>query len=117
MNEGGHLASITSDGIKEYVMEGMNIKGLNVIWIGGTDIHQEGVWQWTDNMPWEFTSWIGGEPNNAGGNEDCLQWHAAHGWNDAPCEYQVPYRFLCSKKTHSGKKLPGLNIFFALGVF
>ena len=112
MNEGGHLASITSDGIKEYVMEGMNIKGLNRIWIGGTDIHQEGVWQWTDNMPWEFTSWNEGEPNN-NNNEDCLQWSTAHGWNDAHC-YNA-YRFLC--ETHLGKKLPGLNIFYALGVF
>jgi len=100
VNEGGHLASITSDGIKEYVMEGMNIKGLNVIWIGGTDIHQEGVWQWTDNMPWEFTSWNGGQPDNWGGNEDCLHWYAARGWNDAPCNNE--YRFLCGKKTHSG---------------
>ena len=72
VNEGGHLASVTSDAINEYVMEGMNIKGLNRLWIGGTDIHQEGVWQWTDNMPWEFTSWDQGEPNNSGGNEDCL---------------------------------------------
>ena len=115
MNEGGHLASITSDGIKEYVEEGINVRGLSNIWIGGTDIRQEGIWKWTDNRPWEFTSWNGGQPNNWGGNEDCMQWSATHGWNDASCNRE--YRFLCGKNTHSGKKLPGLNIFFALGVF
>ena len=100
VNEGGHLASVTSDAIEEYVMEEMNIKGLNAIWIGGTDIHQEGVWQWTDNMPWEFTSWYGAEPNNKGGNEDCLEMVQGGGWNDQSCHEE--FRFLCSKKTHSG---------------
>ena len=100
VNEGGHLASITSDAINSYVREGIS----GHLWIGGNDIHQEGVWQWTDNMPWEFTAWDQGEPNNSGGNEDCLViWGysgSGYSWNDGHCHREL--RFLCSKKTNSG---------------
>ena len=104
VNEGGHLASVTSDAIKEYVVEGMNIKGLNKTWIGGTDKQEEDVWKWTDNRPWEFTSWAPREPNNAHGNsEHCLEMVLGWGWNDVGCR-RHELRFLCSKKTQSGNK-------------
>ena len=106
MNEGGHLASITSDDIKEKVVEGMNRKGLDRIWIGGNDKNEEGVWKWTDDRPWEFTSWAQGEPNNLT-NEHCAEMGRDWGlkgvgmWNDLPCHHELG--FLCGKKTRSGK--------------
>merc|ERR1711962_1690367 len=71
------------------------------MWIGGTDEAQEGSWTWSDGSPWDYQKWGSGEPNNAGGSEDCsMMW--PNGWNDVPCEYiptAVPNQdtgFICS---------------------
>ena len=97
---GAHLASVTSDAINQYVLRGMKSRGLDFIWIGGTDKDEEGKWQWIDGSPFEFTYWGPEEPNSAGGKEeDCL----VHGsgsenmWNDFPCSWQA-HGFLCAKK-------------------
>ena len=102
VNEGGHLASVTSDAIKEYVVEGMNIKGLHDIWIGGTDKQEEDVWKWTDNRPWNITYWSQGEPNNVNNAENCLVMWVGGGWNDFSCLRDR--RFLCGKNIQTGKK-------------
>merc|ERR1712013_330035 len=74
----GHLASVTSDTIHQYVLEGMKRRNLDFVWLGGTDKDKEGTWKWTDRSPFEFTNWPWGEPNNWIGNtpnepdEDCM---------------------------------------------
>ena len=92
----GHLASITSEAINQYVLEGMNSRGFSSSWVGGNDIDEEGTWTWTDGSPFEFTFWYSGEPNNHGGGEDCIH-HRLGGykWNDRPCSDSLT--FLCSK--------------------
>ncbi|KAI7811066.1 putative C-type lectin domain family 4 member E [Triplophysa rosa] len=42
-------------------------------WIGLSDIKMEGFMKWVDNSPLNVMFWISGEPNNAHGNEDCVQ--------------------------------------------
>ena len=38
-----------------------------------------------------YTNWAGGEPNNAGSGEDCIDMHGDHGlWNDYPCTSALP---------------------------
>ena len=82
----------------------MNTKGLSKIWLGGTDKTEEGVWKWTDNRTWEFTSWAIGEPNNYDNNENCLlKIKSGPGWNDGNCQDEL--RFLCDKNTQSGKSV------------
>ncbi|XP_013889808.1 galactose-specific lectin nattectin [Austrofundulus limnaeus] len=41
-------------------------------WVGGTNLHDHGEWSWVDGTPFTFTNWGPGEPNNAGGNEHCM---------------------------------------------
>ena len=96
--EGGHLASVNTPAIQEYVLDELTRRGLDIAWFGGNDIEEEGVWKWTDSTPWEFTDWAPSEPNNYGGQEDCLEQHwegLELIWNDRPCTYNVP--FVCSK--------------------
>lgn len=65
-------------------------------WTGGNDIVKEGQWVWVDGSPMSYTSWHSGEPNDAGGNEDCMQlfrYGLDYTWNDEPCS--SPFRFIC----------------------
>jgi hypothetical protein len=55
--------------------------------LGGTDAAVEGRFLWDDGTPVQLTNWNTGEPNNAGGVENCIEMIAALGgkWNDVPC--------------------------------
>lgn len=50
-------------------------------------------WKWSDDTCWSYTNWNVGEPNNGGGNEDCMA--TAGGstsvWNDLDCALPLPY--------------------------
>ena len=69
--EGGHLASVTSEAIEEYIIEEKNRRDISYLWLGGSDKEEEGVWKWSDGSPWEFAKLNKGEPRN-GSKEDCL---------------------------------------------
>ena len=57
------------------------------IWLGATDIQSEGVWIWNSSgSALTYTNWSLGDPDNYGGNENCLHmWHNLGEWNDAYC--------------------------------
>ena len=102
--EGGHLASVPSSAIEDYVKEGLQRHNIDVAWLGGNDIEEEGTWKWADCTPWDYTFWAPREPKNWGGHEDCLQQHGdthtelplAWKWNDKNCNDK--FKFLCSKR-------------------
>lgn len=93
--QGGHLVSIHDQATQDEVRN--TAYGLlpGNWWIGLSDNALEGTFVWTDDTPLDYTSWAGGEPNNAGGNENCAHlWDAAGGeWNDIPCS--VPMNYVC----------------------
>ena len=63
-------------------------------WIG-MERKSDGKFYWIDNSPVEgsYSIWAGGEPNNAGGSENCVQMYGndplGKTWNDFSCEVGV----------------------------
>ena len=93
--QGGHLASIHSDAEQAEAVSAAYAIVNDHYWVGLSDVTVEGGYEWTDGTPFDFTGWAGGEPNDAGGNEECVQLATWAGglWNDLPCE--VPLRYIC----------------------
>ncbi|RUS88258.1 hypothetical protein EGW08_003960, partial [Elysia chlorotica] len=64
--------------------------------MGGNDIELEGQWVYYHSktpVPSSVT-WLPGEPNNSGQNEDCMTFRMSKdGLNDVPCN--TPVKFLC----------------------
>lgn len=62
------------------------------VWMGASDIQREGQWLWISGTPLPNSfPWSGGQPDNAGGKEDCLEIFCGAdgyaGYNDHICTY------------------------------
>merc|ERR1719369_2479292 len=88
---GAHLASVHSPEEQAFIVDNFPKN----IWLGGTDISQEGTWDWTDGTPFDYSDWYPGEPNDHGINQDCLWERKEHKWDDNTCEQEQ--LFLCKK--------------------
>lgn len=82
---GGHLVTVTTSAESSFIF-GLWPSG----WIGLTDEVTEGTWKWVTGESYSYTSWNGGEPNNAG-NEDYVQFVGGGKWNDLPNAVSLPY--------------------------
>jgi hypothetical protein len=66
-------------------------------WIGANRIQSPASWVWeSSGLPLTYFNWHTGEPNNAGGNDYCVQIQAQVGghWNDASCSH-LPFATMC----------------------
>jgi cysteine-rich repeat protein len=93
---GGHLASIVT--IDEDTFVRTKVPGN--VWLGGTDIVNEGTFVWSDGENLSFTHWDIGQPSDTGG-EDCMEINGSDFWNDDACAKMQSY--LCKRKPAGSK--------------
>ena len=77
----GHLVTITDQAENDFVGN-LSDEGFRP-WIGLTDVAVEGAFQWVTGEPFLYSNWDAGEPNNAFGGEDYVEFFGHnYKWND-----------------------------------
>jgi len=90
IDAGGNLASILDPETNEFI----TTLTKEYTWIGGHRLEDDqDVWGWADGSEWSYENWNGGEPNNAGGREDCvaINWGQPGRWDDGYIDASYPY--------------------------
>ncbi|KAK5857476.1 hypothetical protein PBY51_010722 [Eleginops maclovinus] len=83
---GGHLAMPKDEGANMAIAGYITDAGLNRVYIGIHDLHQEGIFNYVDlSAMTTFSKWRKGEPNNAYDDEDCVEMVASGEWTDVAC--------------------------------
>ncbi|KAI8502525.1 hypothetical protein Bbelb_201130 [Branchiostoma belcheri] len=105
--DGGTLAIPRDNTTNEFLIDLKNGVDNNAFFrFGLTDVHQEGVLMWVDNVPLgDFRPWGPEEPNN-NGNEDCAEYFPEshfkkNTWNDGPCT-KADRKFICQLSQLAG---------------
>jgi hypothetical protein len=100
---GGYSLVTINDSAEESFLQTQELyRGLYSWWIGANDKGLEGAWVWSNGTS-SYSNWYPGEPNNAGGVEDCAVdrfSYPASGiyderWNDSACS--TPFPFICER--------------------
>ncbi|XP_073319720.1 lactose-binding lectin l-2-like [Pagrus major] len=100
VSEGANLVSIHSleeqNFVKSLIKNFDHSEGRT--WVGLSDIHKEGRWMWSDGCAVDFVFWDAREPNNGGGNEDCVHnnYDEDLKWNDHQCS--ATYASVCASR-------------------
>ncbi|GFS11089.1 C-type lectin domain family 4 member M [Elysia marginata] len=68
------------------------------IFMGITDKQKEGTFITVTGEPLQYTHWHGGEPNDYGHGEDCVE-QGGGWWNDLPCTVHTRHYFCQTPKT------------------
>jgi hypothetical protein len=93
---GWSLAQIASASENQYVA---SLIGTRESWLGASDRSREGTWSWLSGTTFwaptflffsgpvngAYTSFVSGEPNDGGGNSDCMRMVSGGGWRDGNC--------------------------------
>ena len=101
VNQGGHLATITSAAEQAWLMSVTS----SAAWIGLTDEANEGNFLWVTGEPFVYNNWCSFQPNNLG-NEDYVDFRnqASGCWGDRGAAVTNPFivEFDCSMSQISG---------------
>ncbi|XP_026154124.1 macrophage mannose receptor 1 isoform X2 [Mastacembelus armatus] len=85
--EKARLVSILNNEEQAYVNSMVGTGKVDTAWIGmrmSSMTNEQFIW--VDHSPVTYTHWAPGEPNNANGEEQCVQMNRHQGgWNDANC--------------------------------
>lgn len=100
------LAEIESAQENQFVA---SLVGSQESWLGASDRSREGTWTWQSGarfygpifyffsgpLDGRYTNFVSGEPNDGGGNSDCLRMVSGGGWRDGNCSESFPA--ICEK--------------------
>ncbi|XP_064595387.1 macrophage mannose receptor 1-like isoform X2 [Liolophura sinensis] len=92
VQNGGELVSIHDHDESDYVISKISRSTTDSFWIGLNDIGENG-YNWTDGSPLNFINWYQNEPNDAYGQQSCVQMIRDGFWQDNNCGYLK--RFIC----------------------
>eukprot|EP00058_Branchiostoma_floridae_P003482 XP_002588970.1 hypothetical protein BRAFLDRAFT_89161 [Branchiostoma floridae] len=97
--DGGTLAMPRDAGTNAFLIYLHNaVSDKRAFWFGLHDQREEGSFEWVDGSALgTYSSWGPGQPDNYGGNEDCVVYIAASSrkdkWGDYSCDVLI--RFIC----------------------
>ncbi|XP_053405026.1 lectin-like [Mercenaria mercenaria] len=100
--QGAHLAIVLSNEENVFLkalLRRSHIGSSDQVWMDGDDLKSEHNFVWENTgQGFEITDWGPNEPNQSGGNEDCLSFFALYDfkWNDEHCD--SAFGFLCEKE-------------------
>ncbi|XP_045201877.1 lectin-like [Mercenaria mercenaria] len=101
-SQGAHLAIVLSNEENAFLkalLRRSHIGSTDQVWMDGDDLKTENNFIWENTgQGFEITDWGPNEPNQNGGNEDCLSFFGRYDfkWNDEHCD--KPFGFLCEKE-------------------
>ncbi|NXJ06772.1 CL17A protein, partial [Odontophorus gujanensis] len=91
---GAQLAIVNSELENKFLAN--HIMEIRAFWLGLSDMHREGDWQWLDGQALSLSFWRSGEPNNVGQHgEDCATVSSSGLWNDVTCT--SPEAWICER--------------------
>lgn len=84
---GGQVASPRSAAENAALQELITAQN-KAAFLGMTDSKKEGTFVYPSGEPLVYSNWVSGEPNNAGGVENCVEMFTNGKWNDKNCGEQ-----------------------------
>ncbi|XP_060557845.1 perlucin-like [Ruditapes philippinarum] len=98
------MTSDENNFLKSYLRQIRHTQHIDQVWMDGDDFKSEGSWIW-DNTgeKFEILDWGPGEPNQNGGEEDCVSFysHDNFRWNDEHCNKN--FNFLCEYELYTNE--------------
>lgn len=82
---GGLLPSPRSAAENEALQQLVTAENKAAAFLSITDSKTEGEFTYPSGEPLVYSNWAPGEPNNNGGNEDCVEIFTNGKWNDKSC--------------------------------
>ncbi|KAL4221831.1 hypothetical protein ACF0H5_020085 [Mactra antiquata] len=103
LGNGAHLAIVMSNEENNFLLNMLRntqFSDTNMqVWMDGNDLATEGTFIWeATGEGLEIADWGPNEPNQNGGNEDCLTFFGMYQfhWNDEHCDRKFP--FVCERE-------------------
>ena len=84
--QGAQPLVINGAGENRWIIDAASAVRGRAWWTGLTDIAEEGEYVWWDGSVAGFTNWSFGEPDNAEGHEDCVQFEGFGQWSAVGCD-------------------------------